>query len=200
MTDNNSNIIEEIRKAMYGLVDQCINALSIAYEQQYSNPSNKVTDKPLNMMSAYFKGRKPLELRLPSGDIIPVKTWKNVAQIILDDCNADSERHEILMQLRQVTSGRDRKILSNTPKGMDSPLKIDDNLYFESKFDTESLLNVLKGKVLNPTGYDTRNVYIRSHKPTPQYVLDNEVNNETALSTEQDCVEEDEDEGFQMGM
>lgn len=38
---------------------------------------------------------------------------------------------------------------------MDVPIKVDEELYFEGKFDTEAMLNMLEKKVLEPQGLIT---------------------------------------------
>lgn len=44
---------------------------------------------------------------------------------------------------------------------MDVPLKVDEELYFEGKFDTEGMLNMLEKKVLEPAGVDYSSIKIR---------------------------------------
>lgn len=44
---------------------------------------------------------------------------------------------------------------------MDVPIKVDEELYFEGKFDTEAMLNMLEKKVLEPTGVDYSSIKIR---------------------------------------
>lgn len=44
---------------------------------------------------------------------------------------------------------------------MDVPLKIDEGLYFEGKFDTEALLTIMIKKVLKPIGYDYSQIIIQ---------------------------------------
>ena len=45
-------------------------------------------------------------------------------------------------------------ILGSSPEEMDVPIKVDEELYFEGKFDTEAMLNMLEKKVLEPAGVD----------------------------------------------
>ena len=44
---------------------------------------------------------------------------------------------------------------------MNVPLKIDEGLYFEGKFDTEALLTIMIKKVLKPIGYDYSQIIIQ---------------------------------------
>lgn len=44
---------------------------------------------------------------------------------------------------------------------LDVPIKVDEELYFEGKFDTEAMLNMLEKKVLEPAGVDYSSIKIR---------------------------------------
>ena len=44
---------------------------------------------------------------------------------------------------------------------MDVPIKVDEELYFEGKFDTEAMLNMLEKKVLEPAEVDYSGIKIR---------------------------------------
>ena len=81
---------------------------------------------------------------------------------ILQRCNADPEKHVALMNLRGKISGRERVLLSNKPKPgtMRSPLQIDENLYVETHYDTETLLRILTTRILNPVDYDYSKISI----------------------------------------
>ena len=43
---------------------------------------------------------------------------------------------------------------------MRSPLKIEDNLYVETHYDTETLLKILTTRILDVIGYDYRDITI----------------------------------------
>ena len=82
--------------------------------------------------------------------------------------------HERLMQLRDKVAGRHRIILGSSSAGMDVPLKIDEDMFFEGKFDTESLMIVLTKRVLEPVGYDYSRIRIcyTSRKPIQVQQID----------------------------
>ena len=44
----------------------------------------------------------------------------------------------------EKVAGRWRTILGSSPEEMDVPIKVDEELYFEGKFDTEAMLNMLE--------------------------------------------------------
>ena len=65
------------------------------------------------------------------------------------------------MEMYRKVAGRWRTILGSSPEEMDVPIKVDEELYFEGKFDTEAMLNMLEKKVLEPAGVDYSNIKIR---------------------------------------
>ena len=114
-----------------------------------------------------FKGKKPLSVTLPDGRIVETRTWKQLATEILRDCNGVAEMHGRLLEMSGKVFGRDRVILGGDAGQMDVPLKIDDDLYMEGKFDTESLLYVLTERVLRPAGYDYSGIRIEYSERQP---------------------------------
>ena len=116
---------------------------------------------PLLGHTSFFKGRKPTAVIFSDSKECVVSKWKSVAQVILEDCISDSACRTRLLMLREKVSGKSRTILSADPTAMDSPIEISDGLFMESKFDTETLLNVLIDKVLTPAGYDVTGISIR---------------------------------------
>lgn len=117
---------------------------------------------PLSTEPAIFKGKKPTGVLFEENDRVNVGTWKMVFKEILQRCNADPEKHVALMNLRGKISGRERVLLSNKPKPgtMRSPLQIDENLYVETHYDTETLLRILTTRILNPVDYDYSKISI----------------------------------------
>lgn len=111
-----------------------------------------------------LKGNKPLLVRFPDGREVPVKTWLEAASVILEDCNSDPVMHERLMELRGKVLGKSRVILGEEPD-MNVSLRIDESLYMEGKFDTETLFHVLTQRVLWPVGYDCRGIEIEYCTP-----------------------------------
>lgn len=73
---------------------------------------------------------------------------------ILKDINRDETCHRQLLELRGKVSGKMRCFLQESPEGMDSPMAIDENIYFETKLDTESLLKFLVKRILPYLSYD----------------------------------------------
>lgn len=111
-------------------------------------------------------------------------TWRKVAQKILQTCNEQPDIHERFMEMCGKVAGRWRTILGSSPEEMDVPIKVDEELYFEGKFDTEAMLNMLEKKVLEPTGVDYSSIKIR-------YMAKGQ---EQAKNIEQDVLEHEEQE------
>ena len=109
---------------------------------------------PLCMEPGFFKGKSAVAVIFPDGVRIETPTWKALAGVILKRCNDDAGKHTALMELRNRVQGRRRLMLGNGPAGMRSPIKIDRGLYMESHYDTESLLRIMKTRILDAVGYD----------------------------------------------
>ncbi len=154
-------LIEELRAQLHETVDRRIDAL---LSGQTSQEQGADLDLPLDIHPSVFKGKRPLSVSFPDGRTVEAATWKKAISAILADCNSDPVRHGRLMSVAGKVLGRDRVLLGDK-RGMDSPIKIDEGLYMETKFDTESLLYVLKERILKPVGYDCEGIRIQCHPP-----------------------------------
>lgn len=155
--------VERSRVRMHEIVDERFdNFVRKAVTEDGQKMSSSL---PLGTNLAAFKGEKPAAIFLPGQGEIPVKNWKKAVATILQDCNADPQRHERLMELRNKVYGNFRTILADKPDGMSAPLEIDEGLYFESKFDTEALLRVLTTKVLDEVGYEYHGILVQLRDP-----------------------------------
>lgn len=115
---------------------------------------------PLTAATGMFKGRKPTGVRFPDGTRIDVPTWKKVVEVIMKQCNSVPEKHNALMGIRGKASGRDRVFLGEDPEKMRSPLKIDEGLYIETHYDTETLLRIMIKRILEAVQYDYSGIAI----------------------------------------
>ncbi len=75
-------------------------------------------------------------------------------------CNDDAGKHAALMALRSRVQGRSRLLLGSGADGMRSPIKIDRGLYMETHYDTESLLRIMKTRILDAVGYDYSGIQV----------------------------------------
>ena len=120
-----------------------------------TNMKDTIRESSLITVSpAELKGKKPLAVQFARGEWIETPTWRKVAQKILQACNEQPDIHERFMEMCGKVAGRWRTILGSSPEEMDVPIKVDEELYFEGKFDTEK-------KVLEPAGVDYSSIKIR---------------------------------------
>lgn len=115
---------------------------------------------PLIAGSKIFKGTKPTSVIFPDQSPVYVSTWKQVVSAIMEQCLQSSSNKAKLFSLSNSISGRKRRILAQFDTDMRSPLKLCDNLYMESHYDTETLLNVLTNRILDAIQYDYTNIQI----------------------------------------
>jgi hypothetical protein len=147
-------------------VGQVIHHLEAQREyDNYANSKTEITEMyeviyPLTVEPSVFKGETPIGVLFGESDRVDVRTWKMVLQEILYRCNAEPEKHTALMNLRGKVSGRKRMLLAGNPYGMRSPLKIADDLYIETHYDTETLLRILMTRILDVVGYNYRHISV----------------------------------------
>jgi len=115
---------------------------------------------PLTAATGIFKGKKPTGVRFADGTRIDVPTWKKVVEVILHKCNSNPLKHKELEKLCGKVSGRERVFLANKPDNMRSPIQIDNNLYLETHYDTETLLRIITTRILDPIQYDYTGITI----------------------------------------
>ena len=115
---------------------------------------------PLCMEPGFFKGKSVVAVIFPDGVRIETPTWKSLAEVVMKRCNDDAGKHAMLMELRNRVQGRSRQLLGNGSAGMRSPIKIDRGLYMESHYDTESLLRIMKTRILDAVGYDYSGIQV----------------------------------------
>lgn len=128
---------------------ECPEQQKSPYEIQY----------PLIAGPKLFKGKKPTGVIL-NDKRIDVRTWKQVVEVILMDCISNDTYKKALIDNADKVSGKKRILLSRQDNEMRSPLKICNELYIETHYDTETLLNILMTRVLSPIGYDYSNIII----------------------------------------
>lgn len=159
--------IEQSRKQMHQEIDAQYDELvrKILLEGTQLEMDDGEQMLSLAAEPARFKGLKSSLLLFPDGRTVTVQNWRRAILEILWDCNQDTDRHERMMQLRDVVAGRLRPLLSGSPKGMDIPLMIDENLYLEGKLDTEYLIKTVRDQILDPVGYDYDRIGFVVHDP-----------------------------------
>ena len=158
------DIIEKYRKEMHEMVDKrCDQYIEELQEGRFTIPREQVL--PLSYMPAYFKGKKPISVVFADGREVAAQTWKKVVTAIMQDCNATKQGYKNLRKISGKVSGKQRLLLSNSPEGMNVPLRIDEDLYLEGKFDTESLINVMNRLIFDAVGYEYGGIHIKIRNP-----------------------------------
>ena len=152
-TEEKIEMIEKSRQRMHEAVDEKYDEMIQCIRTGQPLQRSRVQRYDLNEPPFVFKGKKPISITYPNGEKVMVNTWREVAAELLRDCNSDPGRHEALMQLRYKVGGNTRWILADTDRRMDVGIKIDENLYFEGKFDTEYLLKMMTERIFDKVGY-----------------------------------------------
>ena len=135
--------------------------LDVAKAEVLGEPPASEIVIPIVVHPSYFKGRKPMETQFPNGEVIQTPKWKLVVAAIMQDAIKDKSVQENLYALRGRIMGRSRTILSASPDGMKQPIKVDEDLFLETNYDTETLLYVLTRRVLRPSGYEPTGIRIK---------------------------------------
>ncbi len=114
---------------------------------------------PLTVAPHIFIGKKPAAV-LFGEERVEVKSWRQVYSAIIGRCNQDPTGHEMLMYLRDKAGGKVRMFLSEKPDGMTRPLKVDDSLWAEIQYGSQTLMHILVNQILAYARFDYSNIKI----------------------------------------
>lgn len=179
--DTTETIIARLRKSIEN-ISTILNKLEKGLDNQdykIEFDENNEFELSFASFSAYFKGKKPLLVSFSSGKKVEVKTWKSVALEIMKECNSDKIMHERLIKISGKVFGAKRTLLAKSPNELDAPLKIDDDLYLETKFDTQSLFDIMKNRIFDVIGFDYGSIYIKYYDPALQNKYENKIDSPT---------------------
>ena len=158
------NVIKDIREKQNELIVM-INTIFDEMVKEVENFKNENNEINIEYESLYpitnttgFKGKKPIAVKFGNERVI-TPTWKVVVETILKRILQEKEMKERILGLRDRLLGRKRKRLSSDDKEMRSPIKLDEELYIETHYDTETLMNLLL-EILNEISYDYNNIRI----------------------------------------
>ena len=163
MDEKAREVIENLRHELHALVDENIENMLNRLEND-GLTGQKESILPLLAMPAFLKGKKTTSITLSDGNEIVTKKWNRLYQPYFMTV-IQINLYNRLLEICGKVHSRDRVILSADTHGMDAPLKIDEGIYFESKFDTETLLKALTERVLKPIGYDYSHIRIKITDP-----------------------------------
>ena len=83
-----------------------------------------------------------------------------MVEVIIKHCISNDQYKKALIELGDNISGRKRLLLGKDKNAMRSPLKLCENLYLETHYDTETLLNILTIRILGAIRYDYSDIQI----------------------------------------
>lgn len=108
--------------------------------------------------STGFKGRKPIAVII-EGKRMTTPTWKKVVENVLIEVIKEEKMKKKIFDLRDILLGRIRTRLSRKSDNMRSPIKLCDNLYIETHYDTETLIKLLI-EILSEISYDYNKIKV----------------------------------------
>ncbi len=159
-----NNIVSDIRKKQDEIImminstfDKIIRDVSSLEQNSPREEEQYEIIYPITNVSG-FKGTKVIAVIL-NNDRIKAPTWKTVVKIVLSEVIKDEDKKRRLYALREKILGRNRTRLSAVSDDMRSPLKLDEDLYIETHYDTEALMDLLL-KILNDINYDYSQIKI----------------------------------------
>lgn len=113
----------------------------------------------LTLSPAQFKGLKPSAILYPNGKTVIVRTWREVVEKLLKDC--DSTMHEKLWSIVDNMQGRTRSIMAHSAEELENPMRIGDGIYMECRYDTETLLRLMMKRIFDVIGYEYADIKIK---------------------------------------
>lgn len=159
--------MEQLREELHAIVDQKIDDFLACLASRESRVKTEI-ELPITILPAYFKGKKPVSIIYPDGSEVYADKWKKVAYHLLHQCAEDECMRDRLRNISGKVYGRDRKLLSDNGNGMDVPLEFYPGMFFEAKFDTESLLKVITSRIFIPIGYNYEGIRLKVIDPQRQ--------------------------------
>lgn len=160
----NNSLISDIRKRQDELIVM-INATFESIIKEVSQLNMTSSKKPSEYELIYpitnitgFKGTKVIACIMGNKRTI-TPTWKSVVKLILEDALQDDVMKKKLYDLRDKLLGRSRTRFSATSEDMRSPVKLTEDLYIETHYDTETLMRLLLN-ILDAISYDYSKINI----------------------------------------
>lgn len=158
------NLINEIRENQNQLIlminttfDELVKKVEKMQRGEENDEMEYEITYPITNTSV-FKGKKPIAVKIQNKRVI-TPTWKKVVENILKEVLEDEQMKNKIFGLRDVLLGRVRTRVSKKKNQMRSPLKLCDELYIETHYDTETLMNLLL-EILDSISYDYNNIKV----------------------------------------
>ena len=106
-----------------------------------------------------FIGKKPAAV-LFGDERVDVKKWTDVYRLVYGRVNQDAQAHEDLMYLRNKAAGKVRTFISDTPDEMRRPIKVDEDLYVEAHYGTQTMHHIMVDCILRYVRYDLSDIKV----------------------------------------
>lgn len=152
-------INEKIDWIIEGVKNENISSIS-SFQEKNLNSRNYEIIYPLTVGTGIFKGKRPIGTIFANGKRIETPTWKSVVTELLKNCYKNKDQKQELLNLRGKVLGRNRVLLGSETGKMRSPAQIDEALYVETHYDTETLLRIVTTRILDEVGYDYSKIRI----------------------------------------
>jgi hypothetical protein len=170
---DNANVIFEIKQAKKVLMNAVNgsfnNLIAVLSNEQAGSKHDDYTQTasvlpmerivPITIHPSTFIGTKPVAVII-NGERIDALKWTSVYNKIIMSCNQDPVYHDKLLYLRGRTSGKVRTFVSSTSESMTRPIKIDENLFIESHYGSQTLMHILLNRILEPIGYNYTKIQV----------------------------------------
>lgn len=114
---------------------------------------------PLQTHPSMFVGKKPVTV-IFGDEYWEADTWTNVYKVILLRIIQDPLYYDRLMELRNRLAGKVRVFISDKPDNMTRPIKLDEELYGEVHYGSETLMHILVNIILKAMQYDHSDIQI----------------------------------------
>ena len=145
--------------------------LSVLAKNNWDNPENPfiIHDAPIGIHSEFFKVEersiKIMSVRY-ANEIVSYKNWRMFFIDLMMRCVAIPKYRKALFELAdtKLVKGSKRPRLSRSTNGIDEPLELCEELYFELRQDTENMLYFIVRILFINIGYDYSSIFITFKK------------------------------------
>jgi len=162
--DESMNDIQKINAIRNATISE-VNAILAKANRKIENISGIKDSFPIeNKFSiciepAFFKGTKPSAVCFGK-ERIEVKKWNEVYTLVLEKCVADKLNYYKLLSLRNKILGRERILVSDSPKRLKRPFKLGEDLFVEIKYASDTLMHILINRILDELDFDYSDIFV----------------------------------------
>lgn len=147
------------KKRLHSEIDEIFDKMLTILSGNAINEPCEPYELSLTLSPSQFKGSKPCAILYPNGNTIIVRTWREVVEKLLKDC--DLVMHERLWGIVDDMQGRTRSIMAHSAEELENPMRIGDGIYMECRYDTETLLRLMMKRIFDVIGYEYADIKIK---------------------------------------